>query len=52
MIDLFGTPYTKALHIVERYSLRDYDAVKDAIESWKSFVTSFWLLPREELPST
>jgi hypothetical protein len=32
MIDLFGTPYTKALHIVERYSLRDYDAVKDAIE--------------------
>jgi hypothetical protein len=32
MIDLFGTPYTKSLHIVERYSLRDYDDVKDAIE--------------------
>jgi hypothetical protein len=32
MIDLFGTPYTKALHIVERYRLRDYDDVKDAIE--------------------
>src|ERR1700682_1537803 len=29
MIDLFGTPYTKSLHIVERYRLRDYDDVKD-----------------------
>ena len=32
MIDLFGTPYTKSLHVVERYSLRDYDDVKGAIE--------------------
>jgi hypothetical protein len=32
MIDLFGTPYTKSLHIVERYRLRDFDEVKDAIE--------------------
>jgi hypothetical protein len=32
MIDLFGTPYTKSLHVVERYRLRDYDDVKDAIE--------------------
>jgi hypothetical protein len=32
MIDLFGTPYTKSLHIVERYRLRDYDDAKDAIE--------------------
>ena len=32
MIDLFGTPYTKSLHIVERYRLREYDDVKDAIE--------------------
>jgi hypothetical protein len=32
MIDLFGTPYTKSLHVVERYSLRDRDAVKDALE--------------------
>jgi len=32
MIDLFGTPYTKSLHIVERYRLRNYDDVKDAIE--------------------
>jgi hypothetical protein len=32
MIDLFGTPYTKALHVVERYRLREYDDVKDAVE--------------------
>jgi hypothetical protein len=32
MIDLFGTPYTDKLHIVERYRLRDYDDVKDALE--------------------
>jgi len=32
MLDLFGTPYTKSLHIVERYRLRDYDDVKDALD--------------------
>jgi hypothetical protein len=32
MIDLFGTPYSTSLHIVERYRLREYDDVKDAIE--------------------
>ena len=32
LIDLFCSPYTKSLHIVERYRLRDYDDVKDAIE--------------------
>jgi hypothetical protein len=32
MLDLFGTPYTDKLHIVERYRLRDYDDVKDALE--------------------
>ena len=32
MIDLFGTPYTEKLHVVERYRLRDYDDVKDALE--------------------
>ena len=31
MIDLFGTPYTEKLHVVERYRLRDYEDVKDAI---------------------
>jgi hypothetical protein len=32
MIDLFGTPYTAKLHVVERFSLRDYDEVKDALD--------------------
>jgi hypothetical protein len=32
MLDLYGTPYTKALHVVERYRLLDYDATKDALE--------------------
>jgi hypothetical protein len=32
MIDLFGTPYTKALHVVERYRLLDYEEAKDALE--------------------
>jgi len=32
MIDLFGTPYTKALHVVERYKLLDSEAAKDGLE--------------------
>jgi hypothetical protein len=32
MQDLFGTPYSDKLHIVERYRLRDYEEVKDAVE--------------------
>jgi hypothetical protein len=31
MIDRFGTPYTKALHVVERYHLLDYEATKEAL---------------------
>jgi len=31
MIDWYGTPYTGALHIVERYRLLDYDAIQAAI---------------------
>jgi hypothetical protein len=30
MIDWFGTPYTQALHVVERYRLVDYEAAKAA----------------------
>ena len=32
MLDLYGTPYTKALHVVERYRLIDYDAAKSGLE--------------------
>ena len=32
MLDLYGTPYTKALHVVERFRLIDYDSAKDGLE--------------------
>jgi hypothetical protein len=32
MIDRLGTPYTAALHVVERYRLLDYEAAKEAQE--------------------
>jgi hypothetical protein len=32
MIDIYGTPHTKALHVVERYRLLDYEATKEALE--------------------
>jgi hypothetical protein len=32
MVDMYGTPYTRALHVVERYRLLDYDAAKEGLE--------------------
>src|SRR5262249_61128643 len=32
MVDFYGTPYTKALHVVERYRLVDYEAAKEGLE--------------------
>jgi hypothetical protein len=32
MLDLYGTPYTKDLHFVERYRLIDYDAAKEGLD--------------------
>jgi hypothetical protein len=32
MIDMYGTPHTQALHVVERYRLLDYEAAKEAEE--------------------
>jgi hypothetical protein len=32
MIDRFGTPYSEALHVVERYRLLEYQATKEALE--------------------
>jgi hypothetical protein len=32
MVDKFGTPYTAALHVLERYRLLDYQAAKAALE--------------------
>jgi hypothetical protein len=31
MVDMFGTPHTEALHVVERYRLIDYGAAREAI---------------------
>jgi hypothetical protein len=30
MVDVYGTPYTEALHVVESYRLLDYEAAKEA----------------------
>ena len=32
MVDMFGTPYTNALHVVERYRLLDYGTAKEGLE--------------------
>ena len=32
MLDLYGTPYSRSLHMVERYRLIDYDQAKDGLE--------------------
>jgi hypothetical protein len=32
MVDMFGTPFSAALHVVERYRLLDYEAAKEALE--------------------
>jgi hypothetical protein len=32
MVDMYGTPHSPALHVVERYRLIDYEDAKDAIE--------------------
>jgi hypothetical protein len=32
MVDLYGTPYSSALHMVERFRLIDYDEAKEGLE--------------------
>ena len=32
MVDMYGTPQSPTLHVIERYRLVDYEAAKDAIE--------------------
>jgi hypothetical protein len=31
MLDLYGTPYTKALHVIERYRLISYEEAQDGL---------------------
>ena len=33
MVDMYGTPHAKALHVIERYRLLDYEAAKEGLES-------------------
>jgi hypothetical protein len=39
MVDMYGTPYTKALHVVERYRLLNYEAAKEAEERGQKGLT-------------
>src|SRR5712675_2297731 len=32
MVDFYGTPYTQALHVVERYRLLDYEVAREGLE--------------------
>ena len=32
MIDLYGTPYTGSLHLIERYRMVDYEAAKEGLD--------------------
>jgi hypothetical protein len=32
MVDFYGTPYTPALHVVERYRLLDYESAREGLE--------------------
>jgi hypothetical protein len=36
MLDMFGTPFTEALHVVERYRLLDYEVVREWNERGQS----------------
>jgi hypothetical protein len=40
MVDSYGTPYSEALHVVERYHLIDYETAKAAVEGHESKIGS------------
>src|SRR5437762_11985585 len=43
MVDMYGTPHSPALHVIERYRLLDYAASKDGLERNKkeNFIGDF-----------
>jgi hypothetical protein len=41
MVDMYGTPYSQALHVVERYRLLDNQAAKEAEERGQRGLTRF-----------
>ena len=42
MVDVYGTPHSPALHVVERYRLLDYQAAKEAEERGEKEKASRW----------
>jgi hypothetical protein len=41
MVDMYGTPHSEALHVVERYRLLDYEAAREAQERGQRGLTRF-----------
>src|SRR6202011_1983314 len=41
MVDMYGTPHSPALHVVERYRLLDYEAAKEAEERGQRELSRF-----------
>ena len=41
MVDMYGTPYSQALHVVEHYRLLDYEAAKQVEERGQRELTRF-----------
>jgi len=54
MLDWFGTPYTEALHLVERYRLLDYEATMQAVEraAKEHFQATVLIMDRGPIPTT
>jgi hypothetical protein len=53
MVDHFGTPYTQALHVVERYRLLDREATKEGVaraetENWRLDIAEPDFMPDPE----
>jgi hypothetical protein len=50
MIDLFGTPHSEALHVIERYRLIDGEAAAEAQRKPGAIYTpNFWAYGRSDI---
>jgi hypothetical protein len=41
MVDMYGTPHTEALHVVERYRLLDYESANESEDRGKAKIFAF-----------
>ncbi|MGH6816307.1 MAG: hypothetical protein ACREC6_11435 [Hyphomicrobiaceae bacterium] len=46
MVDAYGTPYSRSLHVIERYRLLDYEQAKEGLERDKK---ENFLLPQQDI---